>query len=249
MLTISLPTKATSRSRPRVQPLERGRRHARVAGEGARRPPAAAAPLGPVQAGRQRAQPAAAAVGLRGAKRATSTPGRAEPGPLRELRIPERLPQARGGVPRADEHTTAPRHPLARELEEAFGFGLHRVLQGAPVNLDGIGDPAGETAGEDHRAHHQVVGEGHLRARQLEQLGDRGDVRLDVVGDLRVAAAGERARFDALVAVGHVHGQQATELGAVDDARARPRLGRPPRGKLAHPQRPPSQSPAADTNP
>ena len=80
----------------------------------------------------------------------------------------------------------------------------------------------------------------------LDSSRDGRDVRGDVARDLEIAALGERARLDALVAVGDVHRQQAADVRAVD--RAAPRS--PSRGRPSSRTRsaPPSQSPTASTN-
>ena len=57
-------------------------------------------------------------------------------------------------------------------------------------------------------------------AASATTLGNRSDVRVEIARELRVAAAREDARLDALVAVGHVHGQQVADVGTVDDTAA-----------------------------
>jgi hypothetical protein len=108
---------------------------------------------------------------------------------------------------------------------------LDGVLERRAVDLRGVGhvEPR-QPAGEHDRAHHEVVGERDVGAGALGDLADRGDVALQVGVELCVGEVGERARLDAVVAVGDVDGQQAAEIGTVD-RRVR---GLRPRG---HPQR------------
>ena len=145
---------------------------------------------------------------------------------------------------RADEDPRGRREPLARGGQETLGLGLDRVLERAAVHLDGV-RRARQRAREDQRAHHEVVGERQLGARQRLDLGNRGHVGLDVAADLGVAAAGEGTGFEALVAVGDINGQKPADVGAVDGAAAaggraalnrRPERARPRRAQLAHAQ-------------
>ena len=105
------------------------------------------------------------------------------------------------------------------------------------MDLHGIGDLAPQRASEDHRSHDQVVGERDLGAYARPQLAHGGHVGGDIGGDLRFAAVGEGARFDPLVAVGHIDGEQAADVGPVDGAAPRGRgrggAGARPAG-LAH---------------
>ena len=84
------------------------------------------------------------------------------------------------------------------------------------MDLDRVGRLAAERAGEDHRAHDEVVGERDVGPGARGDLADRGDVALEVGRELVLAEVLERARLDALVAVGHVDGQQPAEVGPVD---------------------------------
>jgi hypothetical protein len=96
--------------------------------------------------------------------------------------------------------------------------GLDGVLERAAVDLDRVRDAGPrERAGEDQRAHHEVVRERHVRASPRHDLRDRGDVALHVVGDLRVAQLRVGARDHAVVAVGDVHRQQPAEIGPVGE--------------------------------
>ena len=84
------------------------------------------------------------------------------------------------------------------------------------MHLHGVGNLPGERAGEDRRPHHEVVGERQLRLYARRDLAHGLHVCLHIGEQLGVAAVGERARFDALVAVGDVNGQQGADVGAVD---------------------------------
>src|SRR6185503_20894650 len=66
-----------------------------------------------------------------------------------DLRIGERLPQARGRVIGADEDAASFAKSLAGVWQEALRFGLDRVLQRASVHLDGVWDLAFERARKD----------------------------------------------------------------------------------------------------
>ena len=72
-------------------------------------------------------------------------------------------------------------------------------------------------AGEDRRAHDEVVGEGHVDAPG--PLGDRpdgGDVGVEVAVELRLAQLREGLDLEPLVGVLHVDRQQAADVGVVD---------------------------------
>ena len=247
MLTISLPTNATSRSssptRASAAPAS-----PRIAREGALLAPPGRPP------GRARGRPpgrpprASPRRRSRGRKRATSTPGGPSRVRRRQAGVGDRLPQALGRVARTHEHRPGGRQPLARQAEEALRFGLDGVLQRAAVDLHRVGRGRLERAGEDHRPHHEVVGERQLRGRAGGHLGDRLDVGLQVVGELLVAQLGEGASLERLVAVGHVHGQQTADVGPVDGAAAdrSARLGQAAGAVTS--SLPESQSPAASTN-
>ena len=63
-----------------------------------------------------------------------------------------------------------------------------------------LGREAQPGAGEDHRAHDEVVGERGVEAAEpLGKLADGGDVGGEVVLELGVAELGERLRLEALV--------------------------------------------------
>ena len=132
-----------------------------------------------------------------------------------EVRVVHRRPQALGGVAGADEHGLRRRQPLAGVGQEALGVRLDGVLQRRAVDLDRVGH-ALERPREHARAHHQVVGQRHVRPGALGHLAHGGDVALQVAVELRLAQLRERLRLDALVAVGHVDREQAAEVGPVD---------------------------------
>ena len=77
----------------------------------------------------------------------------------------------------------------------------HRIAQGA---------------GEDRRAHHEVVHQRDVRTCALDDLAHGGDVRLQIAVQLVLGELLERAGLDAVVAIGDVDGQQAAEVRAVD---------------------------------
>jgi hypothetical protein len=94
---------------------------------------------------------------------------------------------------------------------------LDRVLQRAAVDLDRVRHARlGQRSREHDRAHHQVVGERHVRPRALGHLADRGHVGLEVAVELRLRQVLERAGVEALVAVGDVERQHAADVGPVD---------------------------------
>ncbi len=121
----------------------------------------------------------------------------------------------------ADQHTARRREAFPGGREEALRVRLDRVLESAAVDLDGVGHLPTESPGEDQRPHHEVVRERGFGPGERRHLGGRGDVGGDVPRHLLGAALGEGARLKALVAVGHVHGQQAADVRTVED--------RPPR--------------------
>ena len=143
--------------------------------------------------------------------------GRTEPGALRQLRVLERGPEAMRGVPRADEHRSRTASPSRAKGRKRSGWGLTVYSSALPVNLDGVRH-VGEGAREDRGAHDQMVGEREVRPHTRGHLAHGGDVRVEVAPELRFVALCERAGFDALVDVGHVHGQQATDIGPINRA-------------------------------
>jgi hypothetical protein len=84
------------------------------------------------------------------------------------------------------------------------------VLQRAPVDLDGIGCSALQTAREDHGTHHQMVGQGYVRGRHGT---DGGHVDIEVVAECRLVQLREGQRIEALIAIGHVHGKHPSDVG------------------------------------
>ncbi len=122
----------------------------------------------------------------------------------------------------ADEDALGRFHPLFRVGKEA-GVGLDRVLKRGAVDLGREGGDIG--AGEDRRAHHQVVGQGQIdAARPLGHRACRGHVGLDVAGQLLTAQLGEGLDLEALIRVLDVDGQEAADLGIVDLNPLDPRL-------------------------
>ena len=240
MLTISLPTNATSGSsscrRASAAPAWRGSRANALGAPAGWRSRTCA------RASASSASPALARGLLERAKARHVDPGRAQPGARRQPRVRDRLPQASGRVARAHEHRGGGREPLAGEAQEALRFGLDGVLEGAAVDLDRVGRARAERPREDHGPHHQVVCERQLRPRAGGDLDDGIDVRIQIAAQLAVAELGEGAGFDRLVAVGHVHRQQPADVGAVDGAAAGPSAGHrgPVRGRAqpAHLERP-----------
>ena len=88
-------------------------------------------------------------------------PGRPQARLRRQVGIVEGRAQARRGVPGADQDPGRRVHPLAGVRKEALGVRLHRVLERRAVDL---GREAQARAGEDRRAHDQVVGERGVHA-------------------------------------------------------------------------------------
>ena len=233
---MSLPTNATWRSRPsrgRASP-ERAAGRRLVAGEGVvapRRSPAAA---------RRAASAAHPGRGLRarraGGTPATSTPGRPEARAGGQAVVVHRRPQALGGVARADEdRARAGARPSRASGQEALGVALDDVLERAAVDLHRVGDVVAERAGEDDRAHHEVVGQRDVGPRARGDVADGGDVaRRRSARSPRRCSRGTACAVDALVAVGDVDGQQVADVrpprrhadGLAQDLD--PRLRRPP---------------------
>jgi hypothetical protein len=149
-----------------------------------------------------------------GAERVDVHAGRAEACPLGERRlVGEHLPQALGGVPRADEHAGRPPNALQRIGQEATGVWANRVLERAAMDLHRIGRPPVQAAGQDHGPHHEVVGERHVGRRDV---ADGRHVRLEVVVERILAELRVRDGIEALVAVGHVDGQYPADVRYVD---------------------------------
>ena len=72
-------------------------------------------------------------------------------------------------------------------------------------------------AGQDRRAHDQVVGEGGVES--TDRIGDfahGGHVGIDVAVELRLRQLGEGLDLEALVGVLDVDGEQAVDVGIVD---------------------------------
>ena len=142
--------------------------------------------------------------------------GRAEPRLLLQARQvrqrrPERL--ARCGRSRRGRRRRPP-GPRGRRAG-SVGMGLDRVLERRAVDLGREGGDGG--AGEDRRAHHQVVGEGGVDAAgRGGDLAHGGDVGVEVAVELGLAQLGERLDLEALVGVLDVDRQQAADLGVVD---------------------------------
>ena len=104
------------------------------------------------------------------------------------------------------------RHPLARVGQEALEFGHHRVREAEPWTLSAKRQAG---AGEDHRAHDEVVRERGVDA--AERVDDararRSTLALDVGVELGVGELGEGLDLEALVLVLDVDGQQAADVG------------------------------------
>ena len=83
------------------------------------------------------------------------------------------------------------------------------------MDLGGEGADVG--AGEDRRAHDQVVGEGGVEAAgRVGDLAHGGDVGLDVAVELLLGQLREGLDLEALVGVFDVDRQQAVDVGVVD---------------------------------
>ena len=106
------------------------------------------------------------------------------------------------------------RQALPRPGQEALRIALDDVLQRAAVDLHRVGHVAAQPAGEDRRPHDEVVGQRHVGPRARADVAHGGDVGLHVGLDLGVAALQQRARLEALVAVGDVDRQQAADVRA-----------------------------------
>ena len=153
---------------------------------------------------------------------AAGTPPMSTPGGPRRV-FSSQIRQTSGSAAQSDsavwrEPTRTPEaasHPLFGVGQEAR-VGFDRVLEGRAVDLGGEGADGG--AGEDRRAHHQVVGEGDVdaagrgrRPRGRRRRWRRGSGRARLVGQLR-----EGLDLEALVGVLDVDRQQAADVGVVD---------------------------------
>jgi hypothetical protein len=83
------------------------------------------------------------------------------------------------------------------------------------VDLDRIGDAASQRAGQDHRAHHQVVREGPVRLDRRDDVANGGGVCRDVMFDLTVCQLRKGARVESLVVIGHIDRQEAADVREV----------------------------------
>ncbi len=82
----------------------------------------------------------------------------------------------------------------------------------------------GDRAGEDHRAHDQMVGESGVDpAGPLADVRDRGDVGVDVGLDLHLGQIVECASGETDVGVGDIDGEQPADVGEIGGDRALPR--------------------------
>jgi hypothetical protein len=95
---------------------------------------------------------------------------------------------------------------LMRVREEA-GVRLDGVLKGRAVDHNGERHQSFEAAGEDHRAHDEVVGQRDIGSNPLGDLAHRFDVRVEVAVELLLAQLGEGPGVHTLVAVRDVGGQ------------------------------------------
>ena len=137
-------------------------------------------------------------------------PGRPESRLGGQLGVVERLPQDIRSVPRADQDARRGVGALARVGQEPAGVLPHGELERAAVDDGRESHPA---AGEDQRAHHEVVRERCVDpASRRDDVGRRGDVGGDVGVELVVGELGERLDLEALVAVVHVHGEKPADV-------------------------------------
>jgi hypothetical protein len=200
-----------------VESRERAAGGGLVAGEGRpgrRRAAALGTGAAVAQAGRDRGERGGRLLAAPRPELVDVDAGRTEPRALRERGIAHRRPQALGGVPGADEHGPGAGEPLPGRRQEALRVGLDRVLQRTAVDLHRVGHVAAERAREHERPHHEVVGQGDVGPGARRDVPDGGHVGRDVGGDLLVGEVGERARLDAVVAVGDVHREQAADVRA-----------------------------------
>ena len=234
METMSLPMKHDVAVAGEVEPAQRaGGRPPRVAREGAL---AAVVRRWPSRRSISAATPAAAASSRAAElvrRRRRAGPG----GCARAGRRPASPPTATRpcGASRRGR-ARAPRQALARPGQEALGIALDDVLQRAAVDLHRVGHVAAEPAGEDRRAHDEVVGERHVGPRARADVAHRGDVGLHVGLDLGVAALQQRARLEALVAVGDVDGQQARRCPGATPSRGPARAASSTRSRAVLPR-------------
>ena len=129
--------------------------------------------------------------------------------------VRERRPEGLGGVAGADEDAGGGAHALFGEGPEAVEVGFDRVLEGRTVDLGGEGPDVG--AGEDRRAHDQVIGQGHVDPPgPLGNRPDGGDVGVEVAIELRLAQLREGLDLEPLIGVLHVDGKQPADVGVVD---------------------------------
>ena len=94
------------------------------------------------QARRQRAQPPPGFPGRPRVEPADIDAWPEEPGARGKARHADDLPQALGGVPRADEYAGRPGQTLAGIGRESCGVRPDRVLKRRAVDLDRVGNPA-----------------------------------------------------------------------------------------------------------
>jgi hypothetical protein len=115
----------------------------------------------------------------------------------------------------ANEDAGGAAHALFGEGAEAVEMGFDRVLEGGAVDLGSEGSDAG--AGEDRRAHDQVIGEGDVDSSgSLGNRSDGGDVGVEVAVELLLAQLLEGLDLEPLVGILHVDGEQAADVGVVD---------------------------------
>src|SRR5215208_795904 len=137
-----------------------------------------------------------------------------EPGAFGQGRlVSQHLPEALAGVARPNQHPGRAPYALERVGQEALPMGAHGVLQGAAVDLDGVGGAPGQPARKDRRPHHEVVGQRHVRGRGVLHCRY---VRVEVMLQLRIAQSRVRLRLETLVGVGDVDGQDPADVGIVD---------------------------------
>ena len=140
--------------------------------------------------------------------------GRTKPCPLGQRRfIGKHLPQAFSRVTRAHQHARRAMNPFQGVRQKSLPVWPHCVLQRAPMHLDGIGCPALQTARENHRTHHQMVGQSQVRGRHG---ADRGDIGVEVVVECRLVQLREGQSIETLIAIGHVHGEHPSDIGHMD---------------------------------
>ena len=114
---------------------------------------------------------------------------------------------------RTHQHTGRAANPFERVGQKAFAMRTNSVLQCAPVNLDGIRGASRQSAGEDHRAHHQMIGE-----RDVRHWGgtNRSDVGVEVMAERHLVDVREGHCIKALIAIRDVDGKQSANVGHVD---------------------------------